>query len=93
MSIGKKTTDLTDAPMEASRRKSNRSRAMLVWLCLVILATGISLLFIIRSSHQLGAEQTFAKEAANSPAAGSAVPGSPGAPGQGDLLKTGPRPH
>ncbi len=70
MSIGN-NTNLTDSPVEPSRPKSNFSRATLVSLCLVILATGISLLFIIRSSHQPGAEQNFAKEAPSSPAASS----------------------
>src|SRR5215471_1142769 len=81
MSIGKKT-NLTDAPIEPSRRKINLSRAMLASLCLVILPTGISLLFIIRSSHQFGTEQNFAKEAAAASTESSAAPTS-GAPTAG----------
>ncbi len=75
MSIGNKT-NLTDPLMEPSRPKSSFSQAMVVLLCLVIFAAGISLRVIIRSSQQPGAGQNLAKEAATSSAATSAVPKS-----------------
>src|SRR5712692_8409064 len=75
MSIGN-NTNLADPPMEPSRPKSSFSRAMVVLLCLVIFAAGISLRVIIRSSQQSGAGQNLAKEAATSSAATSAAPTS-----------------
>src|SRR6266496_6431246 len=81
MSIGKKT-NLTDPPIQPSR-ESHLPRAMPVLVCLVIFATTISLYFIIRSSHQPGAEQNFAKESAISSAAistGQTYTAAPAAP-------------
>ena len=68
---------------EMAKGLRNFSRATLVSLCLVIFASGISLRLIIKSSHQTGAEQNVAIEAANSPpAASSAAPTLSAAPGR-----------
>ncbi len=72
----KNTPNVTGAPAEPSRRTNNVSRAILVSLCLVILATGISLLFIKRSSQLPGAQP----DAATSPAASGAEQRSAVAP-------------
>ncbi len=71
MSI-KNAPKLAGLPGESSNRKNNFSRAMLVSLCLAILATGISLLFMKRSSQPTVAGQ----HAATSLAASSVAPTS-----------------
>lgn len=87
MSI-KNPPNITGLPGEPSRRERNVSRAILVSLCFVILATGISLLLIKRTVPGVVGEQ----EAANAAAASSAsLTSAPASAAVGPLASQGVR--
>jgi hypothetical protein len=77
----KNKTDQSGTSSEPNRRMSNFPRAMLASLCLVVIATGIGVLFIKRPAPSPVAQREAASSptATSSPAASSAEPGSAGA--------------